>query len=265
MQSDNPMKQMYLILCLCAGLLMLSGCGAFAAQQGGKLYLTRMMWNLSTLTGKEFAASAGITADLTSDGKISGSSGCNQYAGVYRVNGNSILISSILSSSMMACSQAVMDQETAYLEALAQARIFTASPDQLTLKDAGGNELMLFNAQTQDLAGTYWEVTGYYNGEQAVTSVLADSTITAQFGKDGTLSGNSSCNDYSGPYKAIGNQIEIGPLVSTKKACADPAGVMDQEAQYLAALETAATYKIAGKALELRTADGALAVTYTNK
>jgi heat shock protein HslJ len=124
---------------------------------------------------------------------------------------------------------------------------------------------MIFRAQTQDLAGTYWEVTSYNNGEQAVTSAPAGITITAQFGRDGTLVGNSSCNAYSGPYKVTGNQIKVGPLVSTKKACADPAGVMDQEAQYLIALETATTYKIEGKVLELRTADGALAVNYTKK
>ncbi len=40
---------------------------------------------------------------------------------------------------------------------------------------------------------------------------------------------------------------------------------MDQEAQYLAALETAATYQIEGGVLELRTSDGALAADYTKK
>jgi heat shock protein HslJ len=265
MQSENSMKQTFLILCLCAGLLILSGCGALAAQQGGKLDLTRTMWNLSSLMGKDLVAGSGITAELTSDGKISGSSGCNQYAGVYKVNGDRILISSPLASTMMACSQEIMDQETAYLQALGDVRSFTASQDQLTLKDAGGNDMMVFNAQTQDLADTSWEVTAYNNGQQAVTSVLAGTTITAEFGQDGTLSGNSSCNDYSGPYKAAGNQIKIGPLGSTKKACADPAGVMDQEAQYLAALETVAIFKIEGKILELRRADGALAVNYTKK
>jgi heat shock protein HslJ len=259
------MKQTFLILCLWAGSLILSGCGPFAAQQGGNLDLTRTMWNLSSLLGKELVAGSSITAELTADGKISGSSGCNQYAGVYKVEGNRILISSPLSSTMMACSQEIMDQETAYLEALSETRLFTASQDQLTFKDAGGTDLMVFNAQTQDLADTSWEVISYNNGQQAVTSVLAGTTITAQFGKDGTLSGNSGCNDYSGLYTVTGNQIKIGPLGSTRKACADPAGVMDQEAQYLAALETTAVYKIEGKVLELRRADGALAANYTKK
>jgi heat shock protein HslJ len=38
---------------------------------------------------------------------------------------------------------------------------------------------------------------------------------------------------------------------------------MDQEQQYLAALSTAATYRIDGSKLELRTADGALAADFT--
>jgi hypothetical protein len=40
---------------------------------------------------------------------------------------------------------------------------------------------------------------------------------------------------------------------------------MEQEAQYLAALESAATYQIEGTTLELRMKDGALAVDYTKK
>jgi heat shock protein HslJ len=48
-------------------------------------------------------------------------------------------------------------------------------------------------------------------------------------------------------------------------ACAEPEGVMEQEAQYLAALQTAAIYKLEGNRLQLRTADSALAVDLTAK
>jgi heat shock protein HslJ len=40
---------------------------------------------------------------------------------------------------------------------------------------------------------------------------------------------------------------------------------MDQESQYLAALQTASTYLEEGNTLELRTQDGALAVQFTKK
>ncbi|MCZ7589672.1 MAG: META domain-containing protein [Gaiella sp.] len=47
--------------------------------------------------------------------------------------------------------------------------------------------------------------------------------------------------------------------------CDQPAGVMDQEAGYLAALETAATYRVEGSKLELRTADGAIAAQFQRR
>jgi heat shock protein HslJ len=108
-------------------------------------------------------------------------------------------------------------------------------------------------------------VTGYNNGKQAVTGALEGTTLTAEFGKDGTLGGNSGCNTYSGGYKVNGDQITIGPLASTMMACSDPAGVMDQEAQYLAALQSAATYQIEGNVLQLRTKDDALAAIFNKK
>jgi heat shock protein HslJ len=48
-------------------------------------------------------------------------------------------------------------------------------------------------------------------------------------------------------------------------ACDQPEGVMDQEAQYLAALQSAATYSIEGNRLELRTADDAMAADFSKK
>ena len=118
---------------------------------------------------------------------------------------------------------------------------------------------------TSDLAGTSWEVTGYDDGSQTLTGVLAGTTITADFGEDGTMVGNSGCNDYSGPYKVTGNQIGIGPLSSTRKACSDPAGVMEQEGQYLAALENAQVFAVDGTTLELREVDGAVMAKFTKK
>lgn len=158
-----------------------------------------------------------------------------------------------------------MDQEAEYLKALGEIRNFTVAGDHLSLKDSGDQVVLVYRAQSQDLSGTAWDVTGYNNGNQAVTSVLAGTALTAAFGPDGTIAGHSGCNQYSGPYNIDGNQITIGPLTSTRKACSDPAGVMEQEIQYLTALQSAATYTIEGNTLELRTQDGALAADLTKK
>lgn len=261
----KPKNVIALSMCLCAGLIVLAACANPSSQQGGGGNLTGQVWGLTELAGKPLVPNSGISAQFTTDGKISGSAGCNQYAGTYTVSGNTIQIASPLASTMMACAQEIMQQEDAYLKALGAAKTYAVSGDTLTLSGADGKALASYKAQSQDLAGSNWEVIGYNNGKQAVTSVLAGTTITASFGKDGTLSGNSGCNNYNGPYTLTGSQIKIGPLAATKKACSDPAGVMEQEAQYLAALDTAATYQIEGNVLELRTKDGALAADFSKK
>ena len=158
-----------------------------------------------------------------------------------------------------------MEQESAYLKALGEAKTYAVEGDQLTLTGADKTNLAIYKAQSQDLSGTSWEVTGYNNGKQAVTGTLAGTNLTADFGKDGNLSGNVGCNTYSGAYKVNGDQITIGPLASTMMACSEPAGVMEQEAQYLAALQSAATYQIEGNVLQLRTKDDALAAIFNRK
>jgi heat shock protein HslJ len=245
---------------LCAGLLILTACASSTSPQGGGGEITGVVWELSILNDKELVPATSISVQFSAGGKLGGSSGCNSYSGTYTVSGNSLQVSSPLASTMMACQPEIMDQESAYLKALVEVKTYSVTGDQLTLYDSSNKGSLVYQAQTQDLSGTSWEVIAYNNGKQAVTSVLADSTITANFGVDGTLSGNGGCNKYNGTYTATGKQIKIGPLASTRMACANPAGIMDQEALYLAALQTASTYKVEGTSLELRTKDGALAV-----
>jgi heat shock protein HslJ len=258
------MNRTLLAILFCAGLLVMVAC-AGSSQQGGGGDLTGQVWGLTELAGRSLVSDSGISAQFTSDGKVSGSAGCNQYAGTYTVSGNSIEISSPLAATMMNCAPEIMVQETAYLKALGETKTFAVSRDQLTLTGPEGNDLLAYQSQTQDLAGSNWEVIAYNNGKEAVVSVLAGTTLTADFGRDGTLSGNGGCNDYNATYTVTGNEIAIGPISSTMKACSDPEGVMDQEIQYLTALESAATYQIEGTVLELRTEDGTLAANLSKK
>jgi heat shock protein HslJ len=204
-------------------------------------------------------ANTEITANFGADGTLSGSAGCNQYTASYQTSGQNITIGPA-AATRMACEQPVMDQETQYLAALSTAATYRIDGNTLELRTADGALAATFQKASNELSGTSWLATGYNNGKQAVSSVMANTIITAMFGADGTLSGNAGCNDYSAPYQTDGNKITIGPAVATRKACEQ--AVMDQETLYLAALSTAETYRIDGSKLELRTADGALAATY---
>jgi heat shock protein HslJ len=222
--------------------------------------LTGPIWQLTRL-GPLNRERSGITARFTADGKVSGFAGCNSYAGAYTASGTAIKVSRRLVATRKACEPRVMRREAAYLAALVAARSYSIDHRTLTLREARGRALLTFAVQPQSLAGTRWEVTGFNNGKQAVVSVMLGTSLTAVFSPDGRVSGLAGCNRYSGPVKVDPPKIAIGPLASTKKSCSSPAGVMEQESEYLASLGSVATYEIRGASLELRSADGALAVT----
>jgi len=121
---------------------------------------------------------------------------------------------------------------------------------------------LVFEAQSQALSGTSWTVVSYNNGKQAVVSVINGTEITAGFGEDGQITGNAGCNEYFASHQISADSISIGPPSATRMFCSDPEGVMDQETQYLLALQTASTYSLEGSSLEFRTADDAIAVTF---
>jgi heat shock protein HslJ len=147
------------------------------------------------------------------------------------------------------------------LAALTAARAYSIAGGTLKLRGKSGLTLATFAVQSQSLAGTRWVVVDYNNGKQAVVSVLTGTKLTANFDMAGQVTGFAGCNDYHGAVKATPPKIAIGPLASTRKFCGAPAGVMEQESAYLAALASAATYSIQGTTLEFRTASGAIAVS----
>ncbi len=133
----------------------------------------------------------------------------------------------------------------------------------MELTDPSSSVIAKFSAlEPASLEGSYWQVTGYNNGKQAVISVIIGTEITAIFGEEGTLSGSASCNNYITTYEVDKDNISIGPAAATRMLCPEPEGIMAQEVQYLAALETASTYLIEVDKMEMRTAEGALAATF---
>ena len=63
--------------------------------------------------------------------------------------------------------------------------------------------------------------------------------------------GNGSCNRFSGTFaRPAAGQLRLGPLLSTRMACADPAGTTT-ETGFMRALEATRTYQISGDTLRL--------------
>lgn len=222
-------------------------------------------WVLRTLDGNPILEGSTVTLQFGADGSAAGSDGCNRFSATYSEDGANLTFGPA-AGTMMMCPEpeGVMEQAATFTAALAATTNFSINRSQLGLF-AGNQILATFVADVQDLSGAEWDVTMYNNGREAVVGVIEGTEITALFGADGELSGSAGCNQYIGSYTVDGNAIEIGQLGSTMRFCPEPDGVMEQEQAFLAALQSAATFTIEGDALEMRTADGAIAVMMTQR
>lgn len=212
-------------------------------------------------SGLSVAPAAVVTAQFSSDGRLTGNAGCNNYTTSYETDGSAMTIAGPIARNLMACAAPVMRVEDAYVARLPKARSYAIRGRTLTITTSAAPLVYRALDPEQALAGD-WVVINYFR-PGAVTSPVPGSTLTAKFAS-GTISGDAGCNQYSGPYETDGIKIAIGPVASTLRACADPA-VDEQESQYLAALALARTFSLAGGNLTLFRDGGTIAVTYQQR
>ena len=99
--------------------------------------------------------------------------------------------------------------------------------------------------------GREYVLISYRDAAGGLASPLTGTRITVLLGAGGELSGDGGCNTYSSTYQLNGDQLTIDPIAGTEKFCGEPIGIMDQEVQYLSAVQTAATYTLEGGLLTL--------------
>ena len=99
-------------------------------------------------------------------------------------------------------------------------------------------------------------VLGPWRIEQARSEPIIDKRrARIDFGADGRLSGHTSCNTMTGRYTLEGQVLKVGPVATTRMACAQLQ--LEQEDRILTALELAVSARVRDDGLlELRDADG---------
>ena len=135
-----------------------------------------------------------------------------------------------------------------------------AAPALITVPDAAPVDLSA-------LEGTVWNLY-YLTSEGKTQTVPAAARPTLGF-VSGKLNANTGCNNASGNLTVQGSEVEVGALISTKKACTDPAA-QQLETDLLAALEgmhtpTVRDYTGGLATLTLRKEDGTFLVLVKNK
>jgi heat shock protein HslJ len=173
---------------------------------------------------------------------------CNTVQATYTVDGSSISITQG-PSTMAACPPDSLDSQ--FLSQLSNAAIYFIEGGNLFLDQAADSGTMRFVPQgtpppdPDAPAGEGEGLTFYlvsYGPQDAPQSLIPGTQITASFADD-VVTGNAGCNNYSGALTPVSDYFEVGPIVTTRQFCSEPAGVMEQEQAYLTALEATGGYE----------------------
>jgi heat shock protein HslJ len=201
-----------------------------------------------------------VTAEF-GGGRMTGSSGCNQYTATFVVDGSGFTIGPAIAGTKRFCDPARNDVEREFLQRLPLVRSYTTEGPALTLFDADGVPILAFAAVDPRVAiQRTWTVTNHYRGD-AVTSVVGDVTLTAVFDA-ATVSGSTGVNQFHGPYEVDGHDIAIGALTVTLMAALDPE-LAEQERHFLRALDLSRSFRVTGDQLRLQRDGGTIAVTFS--
>lgn len=215
-------------------------------------------WRLVSLPGHDLGGPERQVTLRFEAGRVQGFSGCNRFMGGYTVDRDHLTLGQ-LAGTLMACPGAGMAVESAFKAALAGTLRYGIAGNRLTLTPASGTPLLFDLEPEATLEGVKWEVSGFNNGRQAVVGTVLGTTLTLSF-QNGTVAGSSGCNTYRASYKTDGKRIFIGPVAVTRMMC-DGKGVMEQEREFLAALETATKWTIESGMLDVHRADGERVLT----
>jgi heat shock protein HslJ len=142
-------------------------------------------------------------------------------------------------------------------EASEVADLEAATPPRLRLIRVLSKEASGAPGRTLDtgLGRSRWVLTVIAPSGHAASEWSA-SGITAQFDVwGGRLSGSSGCNNYSAALAVSGDQLQVSPPASTRRACASEAATA-LEQEYLERIATASAFTVTDERLELSLSDG---------
>ncbi|MCW7554259.1 META domain-containing protein [Endozoicomonas gorgoniicola] len=127
--------------------------------------LQGQIWVMSSLNGEAPVGGKRITMELTqgsaSQGKVNGRGPCNSYFGGYQIEQGQVSFGRI-GSSMMACREPVMQQEMAFHTTLQKTNQMLMDDRMLILKEAGGQDSIVFMAETGRVRGEVHSSTGSF-------------------------------------------------------------------------------------------------------
>jgi heat shock protein HslJ len=120
--------------------LALTACGASAKAPE----LNGTAWNLLAINGQPVVENSNSTLVFEAE-SAGGNGSCNSFGGEYQSKGGNLTFGPMM-STMMYCEE-VMDQESAYLAALAESATYEVRDGNLIIFNEKGQEILTFVPQ----------------------------------------------------------------------------------------------------------------------
>lgn len=191
------------------------------------------------------------TIQFNTDGTAALRADCNTLTASYTTNENTINISTG-ATTLVACPGDSLD--ALYLDTLIQVSTYFFEAGDLYLELPADGGTMRFAPDKPptpatpaeptptaegtpvppEAEGDFFKVTSF-GATGSEKAVLTGTEITAVFNET-ELTGNAGCNDYTGTLTRTADTFTVSNLIVTEKVCEEPAGIMEQEQAYLAAL-----------------------------
>ncbi len=252
------------LLTLAATTAACAGDGAATAPQDPAV-LTGRAFVSTAVSGPPIPGGGPLVVEFPESGRIAATAGCNRSVGAVDL-ADGVLRADRLASTLMSCPPPIDGADTWLSDLFAAQPRWHLDGDVLTL-DGGDVSVSLLDRTVADpdrpVVGTQWVLTELVTATAVSTSrVLEKAAPTLTVAADGTVSGSTGCNRFTGNAAVGDTALTFGPLATTRAACPDPE-LADIESAVLAVLSGEVRYTVEGAQMRLTAADGVTGLGYT--
>ena len=188
------------------------------------------------------------------DGQLGARAGCNHLFGDYALDGDTLEVGQ-MGGTEMGCPPELHDQDQWLTSFLTSAPAVEATADGFTLT-SGATSIRFVDRETAEpdaeLVGPTWEVTGFVDGETAMSTTAGSGTASARFDADGVVHVDDGCNELTWGYEREGSTLRFTPGSGTDVGCE-----ADDQRRIRALFDAgSATVELEGQGMTLLAADG---------
>jgi len=210
-------------------------------------------WLLTSLLGDSLLEGSRITLNLGGEG-FEGYAGCNNYGGEYGAADGGILLTSDIYHTALGCPipEGIIEQETAYLQALRSSATYQLMDGHMEIADASGETILVFARKDQfatdssALPGTVWQLVSV-----DAESVSGGSTFSLAFYSESILGRQTGCRDHLATYQASGDNLTLLYEFVFDAGCHVEDTGLEQADQYWGILAPKADLRLDERQLEI--------------